>query len=49
MAVLDDGRLIAEGAHADLLEREPRYAAILSYELADDSDELCPTDAPGGR
>jgi ATP-binding cassette subfamily B protein len=30
VAVVEDGRVIAEGTHAELLEREPRYAEILA-------------------
>ncbi len=30
VAVVEDGRVIAQGTHADLLEREPRYAEILA-------------------
>ena len=29
-ALIDGGRIVATGSHRDLLEREPRYAAILS-------------------
>ena len=29
-ALIDGGRIVATGSHHDLLEREPRYAAILS-------------------
>jgi ATP-binding cassette subfamily B protein len=30
VAVVEDGRVIAQGTHAELLEREPRYAEILA-------------------
>ncbi len=30
VAVVDDGRIIAEGTHAELLASEPRYAEILA-------------------
>lgn len=34
-ALLEDGRLVAVGTHHDLLEREPRYRAVLSEEAED--------------
>ena len=37
-ALLDGGRIVATGSHRELLEREPRYAAILS-QAADGSDD----------
>jgi ATP-binding cassette subfamily B protein len=37
VVLLEDGRVAASGTHAELLEREPRYAAVLaSIESADD-------------
>ena len=43
VAVVEGGRVIAEGTHAELLVSEPRYAEILAQtdadaELADDDD-----------
>jgi ATP-binding cassette subfamily B protein len=37
-ALIDGGRIVATGSHHDLLEREPRYASILS-EAAEEFDE----------
>ena len=37
-ALIEDGRIVATGSHHDLLEREPRYAAILS-QAAEEIDE----------
>lgn len=31
VAVIDEGRVIAEGTHAELLAGEPRYAEILAH------------------
>jgi ATP-binding cassette subfamily B protein len=36
VAVVEDGRIIAEGSHAELLASEPRYAAILAQGIEDD-------------
>ncbi len=43
VAVVEGGRVIAEGTHADLLATEPRYAEILAQsdvdaDLRDDAD-----------
>jgi ATP-binding cassette subfamily B protein len=40
--LLDDGRLVAVGTHHDLLEREPRYRAVLSQdaEALEDEEEV---------
>ncbi|MEZ5295333.1 MAG: ATP-binding cassette domain-containing protein [Ilumatobacteraceae bacterium] len=39
VVVVDDGRVIADGTHDDLLASEPRYRAVLAAaELADASD-----------
>src|SRR5204862_8341722 len=35
VAVVEGGRIIAMGTHAELLEREPRYAEILAQTEAD--------------
>jgi ATP-binding cassette subfamily B protein len=43
VAVVDGGRIIAEGTHAELLATEPRYAEILAQsdvELDDDATDL---------
>jgi ATP-binding cassette subfamily B protein len=37
--LLDSGRLIAVGTHHDLLDREPRYRAVLSEEAEDLTEE----------
>jgi ATP-binding cassette subfamily B protein len=39
VAVLEDGRVLAQGTHAQLLAEEPRYAAILAQGLEDDVEE----------
>ena len=39
-ALLDDGRLVAVGTHHDLLEREPRYRAVLSEEAEELAEEV---------
>lgn len=54
VAVLEDGHIIAEGTHAELLETEPRYAAILAHDFddtdsADDPDDLRPAEPRGAR
>jgi ATP-binding cassette subfamily B protein len=38
-ALLEGGRIIAVGTHHDLLDREPRYRAVLSEEVAHDDDD----------
>ncbi|MGD9796784.1 MAG: ABC transporter ATP-binding protein [Acidimicrobiia bacterium] len=38
VAVLDGGRIVAEGTHTELLANEPRYATILAQALADDEE-----------
>jgi ATP-binding cassette subfamily B protein len=40
VAVLEDGRIIAEGTHFELLANEPRYAAILAQALEDETDTV---------
>ena len=35
---IDDGRVVASGAHHDLLVSEPRYAAVLTDDTADTAD-----------
>jgi len=37
-ALLEDGRIVAVGSHHELLEREPRYRAVLSEEVAHDEE-----------
>jgi len=37
-ALLEDGRIVAVGSHHELLEREPRYRAVLSEEVAHDDE-----------
>jgi ATP-binding cassette subfamily B protein len=39
VALLDGGRVVAEGTHASLLATEPRYAAVLAS-VVDDGDDL---------
>jgi ATP-binding cassette subfamily B protein len=46
VAVVEDGRIIAEGTHAELLVTEPRYAAILAQSGADADLEMADDDAP---
>ena len=36
---IDDGRVVASGAHHDLLLSEPRYAAVLTDDTADTADQ----------
>src|SRR4029079_10556890 len=43
VAVVEHGRIIAEGTHAELLATEPRYAEILAQ--GDPDDESEPDDA----
>jgi ATP-binding cassette subfamily B protein len=33
VAVLEGGRVVAEGTHTELLEREPRYTEILAQAI----------------
>ena len=40
VAVLEGGRIIAEGTHTALLENEPRYAAILAQALEAETDTV---------
>jgi ATP-binding cassette subfamily B protein len=40
VAVVEDGRVIAEGTHAELLAGEPRYAEILAQVTAVADDEI---------
>ena len=44
-ALLDDGRIIAVGTHSELMEREPRYRAILSQEAELDEARRVDLDA----
>jgi ATP-binding cassette subfamily B protein len=49
VALLEDGRIVAEGRHADLLATEPRYAEVLARieeddDLERDFDELAEAD-----
>jgi ATP-binding cassette subfamily B protein len=39
VAVLDGGRIVASGTHAELLATEPRYAEILAQAEEEDDDE----------
>jgi ATP-binding cassette subfamily B protein len=39
VAVVEDGRVIAQGTHAELLATEPRYSAILAHAVVDDEDD----------
>ena len=48
VAVVEGGRVIAEGTHADLLATEPRYAEILAQSDVElDDDEATDLDRPG--
>ena len=49
VALLEDGRVVAEGRHAELLATEPRYAEVLARieeddDLERDFDELAEAD-----
>jgi ATP-binding cassette, subfamily B, bacterial len=46
VAVVEGGRIIAEGTHAELLAREPRYAEILAQADVDDDLDEHDDDAP---
>jgi ATP-binding cassette, subfamily B, bacterial len=46
VVVLDGGRILAEGTHAELLASEPRYAEILAQLIAED-DAVDLEDEPG--
>lgn len=37
VVLLDDGRIIADGTHAQLLVEEPRYAEVLAQDYTDDT------------
>ena len=39
MVLLEDGRVVAEGTHAELMRTEPRYAEVLAHARDDDADE----------
>jgi ABC-type multidrug transport system ATPase subunit len=46
VAVVEGGRVIAEGTHADLLVNEPRYAEILAQSDVElDADDVTAVDA----
>ena len=47
VAVVEGGRIIAEGTHAELLATEPRYAEILAQSDAEADAELQGTELPG--
>lgn len=38
VAVLDGGRIVAQGTHAELLANEPRYAEVLAQAIEDEED-----------
>jgi len=40
VAVLEDGRVVAEGTHVELLANEPRYAAILAQGIEADLEVI---------
>jgi ATP-binding cassette subfamily B protein len=40
VALLDGGRVVAEGTHVELLATEPRYAAVLASVVVDDVDDV---------
>jgi ABC-type multidrug transport system ATPase subunit len=40
VAVLEDGRIVATGTHAELLATEPRYAEILAQAEEEDDDDV---------
>ena len=39
VAFLQDGRVVAEGIHAELLETCPAYRAVVTREVADEPEE----------
>jgi len=43
--VLDKGRIVAQGRHAELLESSPQYAEIYYSQLTDDLTEEPPVSA----
>jgi ATP-binding cassette subfamily B protein len=47
VAVVEGGRVIAEGTHADLLATEPRYAEILAQSDVETDDDEGPDLVPG--
>jgi ATP-binding cassette subfamily B protein len=44
--VLDKGKLVASGKHADLLENEPLYAEIYYSQLVEDAAQMASSNAP---
>jgi ATP-binding cassette, subfamily B, bacterial len=42
VALLEGGRIVAEGTHHDLMERDPRYRSILSQEAEDEEEMVAP-------
>ncbi len=49
VAVLEDGRIIAQGTHEDLIERVPSYAEILAHAEEDDESHVAAIDAEEAR
>jgi ATP-binding cassette, subfamily B, bacterial len=47
VVLLDGGRVVAEGTHAELLERSERYRAVLAQAGEDASAALAGADDPG--
>ncbi|HEY6697519.1 MAG TPA: hypothetical protein VIZ67_04790, partial [Acidimicrobiales bacterium] len=39
VVLVDEGRVVAEGTHAELLANEPRYSAILAQQSNDDAPQ----------
>ena len=40
VALLEGGRVVADGTHAELLATEPRYAEVLARDRGRDADDL---------
>jgi ATP-binding cassette subfamily B protein len=39
VVLLEDGKVVAEGTHSELLASEPRYAAVLARTVDDEGAE----------
>jgi hypothetical protein len=47
--LIEDGRVVASGAHHDLLEGDPRYARVVSRAMDEDADDPPPPELPQDR
>ena len=43
--MVDDGRIVEEGTHGDLLDREGLYSDLYRTQLDRDAEKAAPTDA----